>query len=184
MRIELKDRQLTLREAEPADEPALLALFEACEDYFEAVTGLPPAPGDVQSLFYSLPEGADWQDKHVLVLEAAGQLIGVVDAVLRYPDQHSCAIGLFLLHPDQRRKGLGSALTAALLKRAVEEGVTRVTATVPAGWAPGERFLAAQAFTLTDHVDVRTEIGNRRAGPRERGTKRAELRLPAGFDPF
>lgn len=54
------DGSVTVREQlEPDGEPAVLELFADCSDWFEATTGPPPGPSDVQSLFYALPEGAD-----------------------------------------------------------------------------------------------------------------------------
>ena len=35
----------------------MLRLFADCDDWFQAATGHPSGPGDVQSLFYALPEG-------------------------------------------------------------------------------------------------------------------------------
>ncbi|MFO7252316.1 MAG: hypothetical protein DIU60_016335 [Actinomycetes bacterium] len=67
----------------------------------------------------------------------------------------------------------------ALLAHAAALGVTRVTATIPHGRLPDERFLTARSFTLTAGPDIRETVGNRRAGPRERPVRRAELRLPA-----
>ncbi|WP_212910733.1 GNAT family N-acetyltransferase [Streptomyces sp. TS71-3] len=172
-----------LREAVPGDEGALSALFEGCEDWFVAATGLPSAPGDVQSLYYALPEGADPDGKRVLVVEGGGGLVGVVDVVLGHPGPDGAAVGLFLLAPEVRRTGLGSELARALLERAAAEGVRRVTATVPPGWAPGAAFLSALGFTLgaepaaADGTGSRAGTGNRRPGPREGAVRRAELRL-------
>ncbi|WP_189930051.1 hypothetical protein [Streptomyces sulfonofaciens] len=92
-------RRAVLREAEPGDEAALTALFEDCEDWFLAATGLPSAPGDVQGLFYALPRGADQDGKRVLVAESGGTVVGVVDVVLRHPASDAAAVGLFLLAP-------------------------------------------------------------------------------------
>jgi GNAT superfamily N-acetyltransferase len=180
MEIELPSSRHRVSDVLPSDEPGLLRLFEASEDYFVAATGLPAGPGDVQSLFYGLPEGADVRDKQILVVEApSGELVGLVDLVLHHPDPDACAVGLFLLRPDARRRGLGSALAAALLERAAEGGVQRVTATVPDGWEPGLAFLAARSFTLSDPEDVPGARANRNTGPREAAVRRAELRLDA-----
>jgi GNAT superfamily N-acetyltransferase len=180
MEFELPSSRHTVRDVLPADEPELIRLFDACEDYFAAATGLPAGPGDVQSLFYSLPDGADVRDKQVLVVEApSGELVGLVDLVLHYPDPDACAVGLFLLRPDARRHGLGSALAAALLQRAADGGVRRITATVPEGWEPGRAFLAARSFTLSEPEAVPGARANRNTGPREGTVLRAELRLDA-----
>ncbi len=86
MEFELPSSRHHVRDVLPSDEPGLLHLFEVSEDYFVADTGLPAGPGDVQSLLYGLPEGADVRDKQILVVEdPAGELVGLVDLVLHYP---------------------------------------------------------------------------------------------------
>ncbi|MFJ8729579.1 GNAT family N-acetyltransferase [Streptomyces bauhiniae] len=143
-RVELPGERVLLREPGPADEAALLRLFEECEDWFTAATGLPSAPGDVQSLYYALPRGADPGDKVLLLVERNGEVAGLVDAVRDWPEAGAVAVGLFLLAPWARGRGLGRAVAESLLAR----GASRVTATVPAGWQPGERFLERLGFTL------------------------------------
>lgn len=142
--VELPGERVLLREPGPADEAALLRLFEECEDWFTAATGLPSAPGDVQSLYYALPEGADPGDKVLLLVERDGEVAGLVDAVRDWPEAGAVAVGLFLLAPWARGRGLGRAVARTLLER----GAWRVTATVPAGWKAGERFLEGLGFTL------------------------------------
>jgi GNAT superfamily N-acetyltransferase len=166
--------RLFVREPGPDDEAGLLGLFEACEDWFVAATGLPSGPGDVQSLFYSLPQGASPDDKVLLVVERGGAVLGLVDAVRGFPASGAVSVGLFLLAPSVRGRGLGRALAEALLARA--EGVSLVRATVPSGWRPGERFLERLGFVLGEEAAVGAEVGNRRPGPREGTVRRAELR--------
>ncbi|MCX4959623.1 GNAT family N-acetyltransferase [Streptomyces virginiae] len=173
-------KQYAIRDAEPNDEADLLALFCACEDYFESATGLPSGPGDVQSLFYSLPEGADWDDKHILVVaDETGSAAGLVEAVLGYPTPDTCSVGLFLLHPDLRGAGLGSELAVTLLRSVAARGARHVTATVPLGWEQGERFVASHGFTPTGRPSPRPHVGNRQAGPREPVLNRVALLLPS-----
>lgn len=169
---------LVVRDAEPADEPAVLALFEACGDWFTAATGLPSGPGDLQSLFYALPEGADPDGKRILLAEAGGAVVGVVDVVLHHPRPDTAAVGLFLVAPEARRTGLGTRLAGLLLERAADEGIRRVTATVPVGQPAGEAFVTALGGTLSAAAPVPAEVGNRRAGPRETGAvHRVEVRV-------
>ncbi|QBJ90067.1 GNAT family N-acetyltransferase [Streptomyces seoulensis] len=142
--VDLPGERVLLREPGPADEAALLKMFEECEDWFTARTGLPSAPGDVQSLYYALPEGADPGDKVLLLVERGGEVAGLVDAVRDWPEPGAVAVGLFLLAPWARGRGLGRAVAESLLAR----GAARVTATVPAGWRAGERFLGGLGFAL------------------------------------
>ncbi|MFI6010773.1 GNAT family N-acetyltransferase [Streptomyces sp. NPDC051243] len=176
-------RRYAVREAGPDDERGIQALFEASTEYFEAATGLPPGPADVQSLYYGLPPGADRQDKRILV--ATGEdpggggpsVAGLVDLVLRFPAPDACSVGLFLVHPSLWGTSLGAGLAAGLLERAAGSGIRRVTATVPAGWERGRRFLSSLSFTLTDSPARAAHTGNRRTGPREPAVHKAELVL-------
>src|SRR5512147_160629 len=79
--IDVPGERVLVRELGPAEEAPLLRLFEECEDWFVAATGLPSGPGDVRGLFCALPEGASPDDKVLLVLERDGVVAGVVDAV-------------------------------------------------------------------------------------------------------
>ncbi|MFF8589898.1 GNAT family N-acetyltransferase [Streptomyces sp. NPDC015220] len=173
--VDVPGERVVVREPGPRDEGPLLTLFEECEDWFVAATGLPSGPGDVQSLFYALPEGADPDAKTLWVVERDGLVAGLVDAVRDHPEPGAVAVGLFLLAPWARGRGLGRAVAEALLARA--GGVTRVTATVPCGWRSGEGFVERLGFTLEDVSAPSAAVGDRRAGPRGGGLRRAVLRL-------
>ena len=151
MRIEIAvdGHPVTIRNLEPADEDGVLAVFAACEDWFVAETGQPSAPGDVQSSFYAVPEGADFDDKVLLVVEAGAEVIGFVDAVRRYPHTAAVAVGAFLIHPDFRRLGIGRAVAEALFAEAADAGIAQVNTHVTEGWEPGRKFLAALGFTFS-----------------------------------
>ncbi|WP_285751003.1 GNAT family N-acetyltransferase [Lentzea sp. NBRC 105346] len=138
--------RLTLRDLEPADEPRVLRLFAECDDWFQAATGHLSGPGDVQSLYYSLPEGADFEQKRLLVAEAQGGMIGFVDLLLHYPDERSAAIGCFLVPRELRRWGIGTEIANQLKKKYPD--ITRVTASITDDWKPGTEFLKKQGFQL------------------------------------
>jgi RimJ/RimL family protein N-acetyltransferase len=175
-------RRYTLREAAPDDEPGVTSLFEASTQYFEAATGLPSGPADLQSLYYGLPPGADREDKRILVVteDADGPVVGIVDAVLRHPDPDACAVGLFLLHPSLWGTGAARPLATALLDRTAASGTARVTATVPTDWDRGRRFLSALSFRFTGPAPQGPTTANRSTGPREPVVERAELVIQRG----
>lgn len=168
---------LMIRELQPDDEGQVLELMTASEDYFVSTTGMPAAPGDVQSLYYSLPEGAEWEDKLLLVALHEERVVAVIDVILRHPGPTDCSVGLFLVHPDVRRRGIGTALCAALLAQARSEQVTRITATTPTGWEPGEGFLSEMGFIIERVGTISKVTGNRSTGPYERPVMRAYLSL-------
>jgi GNAT superfamily N-acetyltransferase len=168
MRIELAvdGHPVIVRNLEPADEDGVLSVFTACEDWFVAETGQPSAPGDVQSSFYAVPKGADFDDKVLLVVEAGGEIIGFVDAVRRYPHTAAVAVGAFLIHPDFRRLGIGRTVAEALFAAATEADFVQVNTHVTEGWEPGRRFLAALGFTFSAPRPP-AETVDRNVGPGE-----------------
>lgn len=147
--VDVEGHLVVVRDLEPADEQAVLDVFTACEDWFVAETGQPSAPGDVQSAFYAIPEGSDFEDKVLLVIETGGEVVGFIDAVRRYPHTAAVAVGTFLVRPEYRRNGIGRAVAQALFTAAAESDFAQINTHVTQGWEPGRRFLAALGFTLS-----------------------------------
>ncbi|NED95648.1 GNAT family N-acetyltransferase [Phytoactinopolyspora alkaliphila] len=140
---------LMLREQlEPEDEPGVLRLFQECDDWFEATTGGPSGPGDVQSLFYALPEGYSFEDKRIFTLRDGSRIVGLVDAVVGYPRPRACAVGAFLIAPSHRGRGVATAVAEILLSEAREAGFKEVTATTTDRWPAGDGFLRSLGFDL------------------------------------
>ncbi|MFF9480035.1 GNAT family N-acetyltransferase [Streptomyces sp. NPDC014733] len=173
--LEHEGRRIRIRDLKPDDEQDVLALFDAAGDWFTAATGRPAAPGDVQSLYYALPEGAAFQDKTLIVIAVGGEIVGVIDAVIRYPTAGSCTLGLFLIHPAFRRRGLGSLVASALLRELAAENYTHVATSVTEGWRPGTEFLTALGFSFES--PRLPAPANRNLGPGERPVIRARLHL-------
>ncbi|MEU0405302.1 GNAT family N-acetyltransferase [Streptomyces sp. NPDC006197] len=172
--LEVDGRRLRVRDLEPDDEPDVLGLFEASEDWFSHAFGQPAMPGDVQSLYYSLPEGVEFEDKAMLVIEAEGRIIGLIDAVREYPERGTCSVGMFLIRPDCRRFGLGRAVASELVGSLVADGCTEVIALVAEGWQPGLKFLDALGFV--SEAPGEAAHAYRNLGPSERPTIRSRLR--------
>lgn len=99
---------------EAEDGPLLQEMFERCGDYFEAVTGLPVGPAEAQSTFMVLPEGKGYEDKFLIGIFDYEELVGVVDAIRNYPEPAIWWIGLMLLVPERRGRGLGTIVYQAL----------------------------------------------------------------------
>lgn len=104
-----------------ADE--LQRLFEECEAYFDLVFGLPVGPAEVQSAFIALPEGKTYEDKYLLgVIDDADRMVGHIDAVKDYPAPGDWSIGILLLAPGVRGRGLGTSLYDGLRQWARSQG--------------------------------------------------------------
>ncbi|HEX5596818.1 MAG TPA: GNAT family N-acetyltransferase [Micromonosporaceae bacterium] len=164
-----------VRGLEPEDEPAVLALFDDCAEWFEFATGQPSGPGDVQSLYYALPPGCDPAQKLLLVAETDRRISAVVDVVLDYPTVGECFVGAFLVAPGQRGRGFGSALVKALITEAGRHGVAAVRTTVTDRWESRLRFLESCGFQTS--CTAALPGGNRNLGARERPVRVARLDL-------
>ncbi|WP_405162827.1 GNAT family N-acetyltransferase [Nocardia sp. NBC_01499] len=158
---------VVVRDLVPEDEAAVLEVFAASEDWFVAETGQPSAPGDVQSLYYVLPEGSDLDDKVLLVIEVDGRVVGMIDAVQRYPHPQAISLGLFVIRPEFRRRGLGRAVVDALLGEARSRGFETIRTHTAVGWHSGREFLRAMGFAFDEPGMFGTEV-NRNPGPDDR----------------
>ncbi|MET9907360.1 GNAT family N-acetyltransferase [Streptomyces sp. NPDC006476] len=168
--------EIEVRELAPEDEAGVARLFAACEDYFVAATGAPALAADVQSLYYALPEGADVDQKRLLVLCRGEEVVGLADLVDRHPDAASCSVGLFLVAPDVRRAGVGTGVARRLIEEAAGRGMGTVTATCPSGWEPGLEFLRSLGFEIgAPQESTGDTIGNRTRYPAETGLRTARL---------
>lgn len=137
------DDDYTLRYLTADDGPAVQDLCERCADYLELITGLPPGSAEAQSLYVALPEGGSYDDKALIgVFTASGNaLIGVIDAVRDAPEPGEWWLGVLLLNPAHRQRGLGTRLThrleawmAALDARAIRLSVMEQNTRALAFW--------------------------------------------------
>ena len=102
---------VTLREVtgDPEELAALQRIFESDEDFALRVTGHPPGPADAQSTLMFVPEGKSPDDKAVFGVWAGDELVGVLDLLLRYPDDETVYLGLLLIDRDRQGRGIGAA---------------------------------------------------------------------------
>jgi GNAT superfamily N-acetyltransferase len=107
----------------PEDGPDVQALLERSADYSELVMGLPPGPAEAQSLYAGLPEGKGCEDKLLFgVFTGERRLVGVLDAIRDYPGPGEWWVGLLLLEPGQRGRGLGERVYRVFERRAGTQG--------------------------------------------------------------
>jgi ribosomal protein S18 acetylase RimI-like enzyme len=111
------------------DEPAVARLFAASADYFEIVLGRPPRSGDAQALYSDGPEEGRSPDGKMLFgirVPDDEALVGVLDVFAHYPEPGVWYIGLVLLEPTARTRGLGRAVVESFAHDARSQGATEL----------------------------------------------------------
>jgi ribosomal protein S18 acetylase RimI-like enzyme len=107
---------VTLREVvgDPEELRALQRVMESDEGFALRVTGHPPGPADAQSTLMFVPEGKSPDDKAPFGVWAGDELVGILDLLLRWPDEETVYIGLLLIDRARQGQGIGAAAYRAL----------------------------------------------------------------------
>jgi GNAT superfamily N-acetyltransferase len=121
-------------------------LCAACADYYQEVTGLPPGPAEAQSLFLAVPPHGDYERKRLWGVFESDRLIGVVDGAFGHPEDGHFWIGLVMLEPAARGRGLGSAILNDIADQAMGGGATTLSLAVKSDYAAARRFWKGHGF--------------------------------------
>jgi GNAT superfamily N-acetyltransferase len=139
---------IRLLEEEREEMTALQRVFECSPTYFERVTG---APADAQSTYSALPEGKRYEDKFVFGIFSGQTMIGCIDLLRGFPDQHTAHIGLLLIAEGHQRHGIG------------KEALRQLESFVRA-WGSCSSLRAGVVGTNSDVLPFWTGQGFRRTG--------------------
>ncbi|MGA2111853.1 MAG: GNAT family N-acetyltransferase [Anaerolineales bacterium] len=133
------------------DGRVLPTLRERCTDFFQLVGGTPPSPLAAQTQFTQLPEGKGHEDKLVVGLYgAAGNLVGVLDVIRNHPNSNEWYLGLLLLEPQQRNRGLGEECYRAFENWVTQFGARHVRLGVVEQNRRGYRFWRRMGFEILE----------------------------------
>ncbi|MFM8268396.1 MAG: GNAT family N-acetyltransferase [Ilumatobacteraceae bacterium] len=139
-------RPLTLDDA-----PLLQGLFDA-SPYFALITdGAPYPPTAGRDEFYALPPGRDLRDKNIIGFFDRRDwttLIAALESLQRYPDDHCWWIGLLLVRPDRRGRGLGTEIVTAFERAAERAAFRTIRLSVVADNTRGMKFWTDHGYEL------------------------------------
>ena len=145
----------------PSDIRATQAMFERASDYFEVATGAPPARDEATRAFVAGPPSKSVDDKRIVgIFDRHNELIGVLDALVDFPESGDWTMGMLLLDPEHRGAGLGTVALEAYEDWAVGRGAKRFHTAVVSCHKPGIRFLENCGYS------EQREIQNYDAGAR------------------
>ena len=136
-----------------SDLPRVSVLMGACADYFEMTSGGPPGSTEAEDFLAAAPPGktSDAMLKlGVEAIEAADSaLVGVVHVCKDHPEGGVWYIGLLLLHPSARSRGIGRAVVDGLSELARSEGAERLMLSVLDANEAAARFWRSVGFQST-----------------------------------
>jgi GNAT superfamily N-acetyltransferase len=131
----------------PADLSALQSLFERASDYFEIATGQRPAPDEAQRAFVGGPPAKSVNEKRTIgVFGADDGLVGMLDAIPDWPADGTWTMGMLLLEPAVRSRGLGGTILQSYERWGQGQGARVFRTAIVAHHEPGIRFLERSGY--------------------------------------
>ncbi len=114
------------------DVPAIASLYGECADYWNLVAGRAAGVEESASLLTDRPPTLALSNKFVLGLRNGGRLVAIADALRDYPRDGIWWLGLLLVAPESRGRGLGRRLYAAFESWAAAQGARELRLCVQA----------------------------------------------------
>lgn len=113
----------SVRQLTQPDSGAIQDLYDKCLDYMLLVDGHPARENAGDNTFIEVPPGKSPADKFVFgVLDQRSNLVALLDVVRGYPQDVVWWIGLFLVLPELRSKGLGQKVVRGFIEYVQAEG--------------------------------------------------------------
>lgn len=130
--------------------------MEQCADFSLLVEGRPPSSIAAREELEGLPPGKELSDKFVFGLRGQdGRLLGVIESIRHYPDTRTWWLGLLLLAPDQRGKGMGATFYRAFERWVQAQGISRIALGVIEENHTGLEFWRAMGFRAVRKTEPR-----------------------------
>lgn len=130
----------------PQDHAAVLDLFRRAEDYTLLESGRLPGPETAADFFASAPPGGDPASGLRPGLFIDGVLQGIAEIAFGFPSPDDAYLGLMLLAPAARGRGLGAAFLDHIIALARDRAATRLCLAVLQANPRGRAFWERHGF--------------------------------------
>ena len=131
-------------------------LCRGCSAFFELVEGQPATAATAAEILGPLESRYADGTKHVWGFEKEGRLTALAEILEGYPSMREWYIGLLLIAPEERGKGMGTQLCACILEWMRAEGATTVRLVVQRQNSAARTFWERQGFVVEREVVKRT----------------------------
>ncbi len=141
-----------------ADRARLTELCAACSDFFDLVEGQPGGEATAAELLGPIEAAYSHGAHHVWGFERDGRLVGVAELLGGHPAATAWYIGLLILRPAERRRGLGRKLVDELRAWIAARGGTVVRVVVQEQNPRARAFWEREGFALEREVVKKTGL--------------------------
>lgn len=135
-------------------------LCNKCSDYFMLSGGALPSKDDGSALFTDLPPNKSLEDKFLFGVYKFNKLIGIIDIIKDFPAISEWTIGLLLIEPEERGKGLGIMIHDALVNWARHLGAKKFSIGVIEDNDRAFRFWSNLGYEKIEEINV--DIGSKK----------------------
>lgn len=142
------------------DEAYVQSLCERCSDFSKLMEGEPPGKDAGKDILFDLPPGKELKDKYVLgIYKEEDLLIGVIEMVKNFKTLGEWTIGLFMMDPSERGKGLGRKVHEIIRNWVFEKGGRKLRIGVIEENDKGHIFWCKMGYVEVDRV--KRKYGNK-----------------------
>jgi RimJ/RimL family protein N-acetyltransferase len=129
--FQLSDFDCSVKNLAINDADTLQQLYEKCADYNYLMEGRPPSATAALEEFTAVPEGKIQDDKCMLgIFNSQNELIGLIEGMRNYPEDKVWWVGLIMLAPAHRCKGLLYPLLKEFEQYIANQGMDYVMASI------------------------------------------------------
>ena len=138
--------RLLLQPLAPGNEPALQEVFEAAADYFRVMTDRERPEEDAAQREIAACTATEGREIALLRSRGTDEVVGAIGWWQGNPEPDVALLGMLLIIPTQRGRGLAREALKELERRLGDAGIRRLRAGVGAAQRPLHTFLEALGF--------------------------------------
>ena len=157
----LQSPRLQIRRLGMTDLGEIMQVYRDCKEFFLTLVGLTKVSEEyVRDELNGVPPNFDSANKYFMgiFLNKTGQMIGVVDFLINYPEPGKGCLGLLLIRESVQSQGIGREALGIVEKWAHNQGIHEVTLGVELVNKKAYRFWMKNAYLSTgEFFDNSTE---------------------------
>jgi ribosomal protein S18 acetylase RimI-like enzyme len=142
-----------LRATHEADVTDVTEFCRKCSAFFALVASESDADETARNLLEARPPGVEPERKHVVGIQRGNECVAIVDLLEGFPKKAEWYVGLLLLSPEERNRGLGRAVWNAMEAWMRSQGGHLIRLIVQEQNPDAARFWTSVGFSANGQVE-------------------------------